>query len=854
VGSLEDTGERDERDVIGDPAGSVPAGETGEARDDAPLDDPASATSEIREEAAPSAPEDTGEGDGTLDAAGRESAPADALGDAPEAPVREDDPGDAVDTTPEASVFEDTSAGGRDEATEASVPEEAADEITLDAVPQVAAHDDALDDATEASVLEDAADEALDAEPQVAARESSATDALHDVPTPALGGNAPDDSILDAAPQATVGESEQTDALQPTLREDAPAETGAGDPTADAPTMVEAAPETGTVPAFLGLFADAPAPIGYAGAGDETPTDTPNPDERPVESTDTDSVRIFAEMFRGFRRGSAVAAPAGAAQADAGADDGTDDEADAETVDDAAGDEATGPVAVVGTTAPADFAAVLAGSAAPPRTHISKENDVSTSEPSGPATARPVKTTYVPSDASNETEQALAWLASENVASGQAPAIGSAVSIVPRRRRRWVAAVFAPFVTAMILAVVYLVAFAVWPLDKVSPTAANAEISTPVAPVVDLPWPDAGQSAILVGDDETPLTPTAGDEVLAPAPTASLAKVITVMTILNKQPLEPGDDGPVYEFGWADKQQYDAMLWSGESALQVPVDGTLTYRQILEGIMLASAGNYVNKLVDNLWDFNRDAFRADALKWLQDNDLSDTNLADPTGINPQTQSTATDLVRIAEIAMQDPTFAEIVGEDEVVLPGAGLVENSNPLLGELGVVGIKTGHLNTWQNVSYNLMAAADVPLSDEPGADTVRVYSVVTGQPEPTEQQPFGQQTRELLQAVTDALQPVEAMAAGTVVGTVTTPWGASTNVIAADTAELSLWNGEEAEVTLDYDVSLGAAAGTEVGTVTLTGEFGSTTVPLTTTKELPRPSIEWRLSHPLELMGFGK
>ncbi|GGO63568.1 hypothetical protein GCM10010910_16430 [Microbacterium nanhaiense] len=668
----------------------------------------------------------------------------------------------------------------------------------------------------------------------------------------------------DAAPRDTEtpvigsGAPEPGDASAPT---DGPSTTAAASANESRPVQPHAEPaaETGIVPAFLGLFvSDETAPV--ATAAQQEPADAPasSPAEPPA---DTDSVRIFAEMFRGFRRGSAAAAPA-AVEDPQIIDDGTDDEADAESVDEAAGDEATAPVPVLAPAfapaAEASFADVIAGSgggsASGSKTYISKENDVSTSEPSGGASAQPIKTTYVPNDASNETEQALAWLASENVASGQAPAIATAVSIVPRRRRRWVGAIIAPFVTALILAVVYVVAFAVWPLQNVAPTASEAEISTPVAPVANLPWPEVGQSAILVGDDATPLTP-GGDEVsLDPVPTASLAKVITVMTILEKQPLAPGEDGPEYEFGWADKQQYDALLWSGESVLPVPVDGTLTYRQILEGIMLSSAGNYVNKLVDNLWDFNRDAFRADALLWLQNHGLSDTNLFEPTGINPQTQSTATDLVEIAKIAMQDPTFAEIVGEDEVVLPGAGLVENSNPLLGELGVVGIKTGHLNTWEHVRYNLMAAADVPLSDDPDAETVRVYSVVTGQPEPTEQTPFGQQTRELLQSVTDALQPVEAMAAGTVVGTVTAPWGASTNVIAADTAELSLWNGEEAEVVVDYDVDLGDPAGTEVGTVTITGEFGSTTVPLTTTKELPRPSIEWRLSHPLELLGFGK
>src|SRR5690606_36531413 len=176
--------------------------------------------------------------------------------------------------------------------------------------------------------------------------------------------------------------------------------------------------ETGTVPAFLGLFNDEPAPRTQSVAVAQESAPTVSSGTAP-ESTDTDSVRIFAEMFRGFRRRSTM--PPEPGPADVGADDGTDDEADAETIDDVDNDEATGAIAVAAPAA--DFAAVISGSTTA-TTHTSKENDVSTSEPSGPATARPIKTTYVPSDASNQTEQALAWLAAENVASGQAPAIG----------------------------------------------------------------------------------------------------------------------------------------------------------------------------------------------------------------------------------------------------------------------------------------------------------------------------------------------------------------------------------------------------------------------------------------------
>ena len=592
--------------------------------------------------------------------------------------------------------------------------------------------------------------------------------------------------------------------------------------TAETPVVTE----TGTVPAFLGWFGGADAPPAADGGDDR------------VVPADTDSVRIFAEMFRGFRRGSTAPMPAttGPALFDDVANDGTDDEADAEIVDDVDNDEATG--------------SIMIASAADPSASTSKESDVSSDEPSNSAPT--IKTTYVPNDASDKTEQALAWLAAENVAAGQAPAFGTSVSIVPNRRRRWVGAVVAPFVVAIVLAVAYVVSFSVWPLTNVLPTAANSEISTPVAPPVDLPWPSLGQAAILVGDDDEPLRSGDADVPLDPTPTASLAKVITVMTILDRQPLAPGEDGPIYEFGWADKQAYDAMLWAGESALPVPVDGMLTYRQLLEGIMLSSAGNYINKLVDNMWDFNREAFRVDAQQWMQSHGLRDTILVGPTGISPSNRSTATDLVKVAKIAMADPTFAEIVGEKSVTLPGAGLIENSNPLLGELGVVGVKTGHLDTWSDVDYNLMTAADLPI--EGAEDPIRVYAVVLGQDRPTDETPYGQQSRELLEAVKEALQPVEAMAAGTVVGTVTAPWGASTNVIAADTADLTLWNGEEAQVAVDYDVNLGAAAGSEVGTVTLTSTYGSATIPLTTTKELPRPSIQWRLTHPLELLGLGK
>ena len=72
--------------------------------------------------------------------------------------------------------------------------------------------------------------------------------------------------------------------------------------------------------------------------------------------------------------------------------------------------------------------------------------------------------------------------------------------------------------------------------------------------------------------------------------------------------------------------------------------------------------------------------------------------------------------------MADPVIAEIVAKPAVDLPGAGLVTNTNGLLADPGVIGIKTGSLDT-----YNLLSAKDVVV----GETTVRIYGSVLGQPD---------------------------------------------------------------------------------------------------------------------------
>jgi D-alanyl-D-alanine carboxypeptidase (penicillin-binding protein 5/6) len=71
--------------------------------------------------------------------------------------------------------------------------------------------------------------------------------------------------------------------------------------------------------------------------------------------------------------------------------------------------------------------------------------------------------------------------------------------------------------------------------------------------------------------------------------------------------------------------------------------------------------------------------------------MTHTRYTDPSGYDDATVSTAADQVRIVERAIRLPVFASIVAEPSATLPVAGVVRNTNALLGYDGFVGIKTG-------------------------------------------------------------------------------------------------------------------------------------------------------------------
>ena len=116
----------------------------------------------------------------------------------------------------------------------------------------------------------------------------------------------------------------------------------------------------------------------------------------------------------------------------------------------------------------------------------------------------------------------------------------------------------------------------------------------------------------------------------------------------------------------------------------------LTEREALQALLLPSANNVAAVLAR--WDAgSEDRFVARMNAVSRSLGMTRTRYTDPSGYDDGTVSTAADQVRIVDQAMRLPVFSNIVAMPSAALPVAGIVLNTNRLLGHAGFVGVKTG-------------------------------------------------------------------------------------------------------------------------------------------------------------------
>ncbi|VXB57316.1 hypothetical protein MICRO8M_20141 [Microbacterium sp. 8M] len=402
-------------------------------------------------------------------------------------------------------------------------------------------------------------------------------------------------------------------------------------------------------------------------------------------------------------------------------------------------------------------------------------------------------------------------------------------------------AVLLPPAGLLVVALAYGATTALWPLNAVQPVTTAAVFQPAAAPAAAVAWPSTGSAAVSVQGIGT--VASAEQQV----PMASITKLVTVLTALEKLPLKPGEQGPSFAFTQADSDDYWNYLRQDQSALDVPVDGSLTQYQLFEGILLGSANNYADRLAREVWGSDEN-YAAAANQWLSQHDLGEIRVVTPSGFDFGNVATPRALIKLGEIAEKNPVIAGIVKQKSVELPGAGTVENTNGLINDAGIVGIKTGTIGDGDATRYNLLSAKDVADGDT----TVRIYVAALGQ---DSDEGRVDASRTLYADVEAALknQP-QTVPEGAILGTVDTAWGETSQIVAGADGRVTLWNGASASATTKFAIGENWKAGAKAGTLALKGPLDATTVPLELRTALKGPSLWWRLTHPLELFGLAR
>jgi len=225
------------------------------------------------------------------------------------------------------------------------------------------------------------------------------------------------------------------------------------------------------------------------------------------------------------------------------------------------------------------------------------------------------------------------------------------------------------------------------------------------SPLSRVELPTQGQSAI--GTLELGTIIAADNEQQVPI--ASITKLITALVILEKQPLAIGELGRVIELTAQDEQYYWDYVALLGTITPVTAGFSMTQYESLQAMLLTSSNNMSDTIVDNYFASSQEYVNY-ANDYLRRQGLENTQVADATGFSPDSKSTPSDLVVLAQLALNNPIIREIVAQPEAMISVAGSIPNYNPLITDPDVIGLKPGATD---EAGYTLLFAANLPNSN---------------------------------------------------------------------------------------------------------------------------------------------
>ncbi|MBU2702870.1 D-alanyl-D-alanine carboxypeptidase (penicillin-binding protein 5/6) [Sporomusaceae bacterium BoRhaA] len=365
---------------------------------------------------------------------------------------------------------------------------------------------------------------------------------------------------------------------------------------------------------------------------------------------------------------------------------------------------------------------------------------------------------------------------------------------------------------------------------KVEAKPTTATISLPGQFAVA--FPQQGESA--VGTDSLGVIASSPDQT--PVPIASVTKIMTAYLVLQAHPLKPGEVGPTLTMTAEDVANYKNDLALDYSVLEVKEGEQLTEKQLLEALLLPSADNIATALAR--WVAGSDdAFIAKMNETAQTLGMTSTHYADVSGVSEATVSSAVDQIKIAQVAMQDPIFREIVSMPQATFQTAGTIYNVDSMLGQHGIVGIKTG----------STLAAGGCFVSATPigvGADKHYIIGAVLGQKTAQSLQSALDLNAQILDQARSQIKLYPLSSSANSYGQIIDPWN-SNSVLNSDKA-VQIWGypGMTASLSVDVqDTQLPIPSGSNIATLKVQSSQSVQQIPLQNSEQINPPSFFWRL-----------
>lgn len=412
-----------------------------------------------------------------------------------------------------------------------------------------------------------------------------------------------------------------------------------------------------------------------------------------------------------------------------------------------------------------------------------------------------------------------------------------------KRRSRIVLGVLIGAIGVLVLGSFGVVAFRAHSL--VVPLEINAiGISPPATQAHPLAWPDYGQAAIAT--PQHGVVATHGSD--QPHPTASIAKLITILAVLERRPLQLGEGGPVLTMTQADVDSYSWYISQNGSNTPVYAGLQLNQYQAVQSVLLASSNNMADTLA--IWAFGSiEAYHTYASAMLEGWGLNDTVVGgDASGLSPLTTSTASDLAQVALKVLEQPVLAEIISQSQAEIPGAGMIRNTNLLLVNDEIIGMKTGE---------TVEAGGNFVLTgvQRSGAVSQQVVVVVMGAPLASVAMPA---SYALFQSAVMNFSYIPIVSEGQVVARLSVPWREeSVDVVASQSLDDWVWAGSSPNISFEAANSLTVshaeipreAVGRVVVELDSAREGSTKTLSAQLRQSIGPPSFGWKLWQTLTL-----